>query len=557
MRHLLVLVNLIVSQVSLADTGDDHISVVPCPFSSLFSGDWSSAPHDLPLSESSRELDRDDIKGATQLLRGKHVDATKEFASLSTLDDQFTQPFYPENAEENTHERVLKRNKANKGSEAARRRKRIKSTKKNNNNGHKKKKTSKKNTSSNKQKKTNDGNKKTNKQKKTNDDNNKKSNKQSKQAEKQSKKTNKQSKKTKKTSKRGKKTSKRGKRGSGLTTSTSTRCFSNTTYASIDDDIAKLKKVIKDGVTRSHFLGGIVRLAAHDFMDFDRRDRAHPMGSDGCFDESHPTNKGLPESVWCKNCLLRRLYEERYSFLSRADFWIASANAVIRQTSEKNALDLKDTFRWGRKDRSSCRQSGSRLPEATGCREVERVFLNNMGLEWRDAVALMGAHSLGRGSAEFSGHEGTWVDTATDAQIFDKQYYEELVFNAWRPRNLGLETQDYTTGNNKRNKRQMLNTDICLVFDIEDNLQCCTKTDEFFLNGQSKCIDNTLNQCPLYPKGNPRWAATEAVVEYIGGTKGSKNNEYFYSAFSKAWEKATTNGWDNLKELTGDCESSS
>jgi hypothetical protein len=101
-----------------------------------------------------------------------------------------------------------------------------------------------------------------------------------------------------------------------------------------------------------------------------------------------------------------------------------------------------------------------------------------MGLDWRDAVALMGAHSLGRGSAEFSGHEGTWVDTARDAQRFDKQYYEEIVFNAWRPRNVGLDSQDFTTGNNNRNDRMMLNTDICLVFNIDNNFACCTKTDE-------------------------------------------------------------------------------
>ena len=532
MRHLFVWANLIFFQVSLADTGDEHPSVVPCPFASSFSGDWSTVPHDITLNESYAEVYRDDSEVSSQLLQGSYVASSKP-GSMTALDGQLKQDSYVENADEYEVERVLKRTKGSESGNKGRKRKRP--TKKSNNNGQKKKKSNKQGTKTGNDNKKNSGqNKKTKKQ--------------------QSKKTKKTNKKSKKaTSKRGKKTSKRGKRGSGLSTTTSTRCFSNTTYASIDDDIAKLKKVIKDGVTRSHFLGGIVRLAAHDFMDFDRRDRSQPMGSDGCFDESHPTNKGLPESVWCKNCLLRRLYEERYSFLSRADFWIASANAVIRQTSENNALDLKDTFRWGRKDRSSCRQSASRLPEATGCKEVERVFLNNMGLEWRDAVALMGAHSLGRGSAEFSGHEGTWVDTATDAQVFDKQYYEELVFNAWRPRNLGLEIQDYTTGNNKRNKRQMLNTDICLVFDIEENLQCCTKTDEFFQNGQSKCMDNTLNQCPLYPKSNSRWEATQAVVEYIGGTRNSRNNEFFYSAFSKAWEKATANGWDNLKELTGEC----
>jgi len=30
------------------------------------------------------------------------------------------------------------------------------------------------------------------------------------------------------------------------------------------------------------FLGGIVRLAAHDFMDYDINDAANPMGMDGC-----------------------------------------------------------------------------------------------------------------------------------------------------------------------------------------------------------------------------------------------------------------------------------
>ncbi|KAL7480887.1 hypothetical protein ACHAW6_008801 [Cyclotella cf. meneghiniana] len=357
------------------------------------------------------------------------------------------------------------------------------------------------------------------------------------------------------------KTSKRGKRGknktNGRNPSITTRCFSNSTYESIDDDIAKLKKFIRDDVTRSHFLGGIVRLAAHDFMDFDRRDRLNPMGPDGCFDESNPSNKGLPESVWCKSCLLRRLYEERYNFLSRADFWIASANAVIRQTSESNALNLRETFRWGRKDKPSCRGSADRLPDSQSCKDVESAFLTRMGLEWKDAVALLGAHSLGRGSADFSGHEGTWVDNAHDAQMFDKQYYEELVFNAWRPRNVGQENQDWTTGNNMKNQRMMLNTDICLVFNIDNNILCCTKTDDVFQNGQSKCMDVNLArlQCPLYSKQDRRWAATEAVVEYIGGSRGSRNNEPFYNAFAAAWAKATTNGWDDLKELSEQCES--
>ena len=189
-------------------------------------------------------------------------------------------------------------------------------------------------------------------------------------------------------------------------------CFTVSTYDSIDNDIANIKSNIDNGKTRSHFLGGIVQLAAHDFMDFDN-DAISRMGPDGCFDEDHIINAGLSNFIWCQTCELRMLYEENYSHLSRADFWVASANAVIRQTSVNNALDLKDSFLWGRKDVDSCEGSGDRMPTAAGCDETEEVFLMRMGLEWRDAVALMGGHTLGRGT----GHSGTWVGTDEEAQV--------------------------------------------------------------------------------------------------------------------------------------------
>ena len=153
-------------------------------------------------------------------------------------------------------------------------------------------------------------------------------------------------------------------------------------------------------------------------MDYNRR-VVTSYGPDGCIDETHAANNGL-ETIWCPNCALTQLHNEKYSHISRADFWIASSNAVIRQTSVGNSLDLKNTFTWGRQDRDSCPGSGQRLPSPAGCDQVESVFLERMGLEWKDAVALLGGHTLGRGDRDFSGHHGAWVSSDSEAQVFDK-----------------------------------------------------------------------------------------------------------------------------------------
>jgi len=326
----------------------------------------------------------------------------------------------------------------------------------------------------------------------------------------------------------------------------SSPCVSHDMYDSIDSDIAAIKDGIANSKKRIHFLGGIIRLAAHDFMDYDRRANSRDrMGPDGCFDPNHSSNGGL-ETIWCRDCVLRRLYVNKYSRISRADFWIAAANAVIRQTSIDGALDLRDTFSWGRRDRDHCRGSGERLPVASGCDEVEDVFLRNMGLDWGEAVALLGAHTLGRGESEFSGHGGTWVSSDEEAQVFDKQYYEEFFTDAWRPRRMGGRQQDWTTGSG--HDRLMLNTDMCLVFDIDENarrrIPCCTRTDSSYPNGQNKCVDMEAarRRCPMYSQHDSRRAATDAVIDMLGGSISGNNNDPFYIAFAKAWRKATVVG---------------
>ena len=135
-------------------------------------------------------------------------------------------------------------------------------------------------------------------------------------------------------------------------------------------------------------------------MDYDQSDAQNPMGMDGCLDWTSPNNLGL-SSIWNDHTDLHRLWESTYADMSVPDFWVASANAVVRITSN-GALDMRHTYYWGRPKADTCEGSADRLPKAKSCREVEETFLERMGMRWRDAVALLGGHTIGLGHAEVS-----------------------------------------------------------------------------------------------------------------------------------------------------------
>jgi len=136
-------------------------------------------------------------------------------------------------------------------------------------------------------------------------------------------------------------------------------------------------------------------------MDFDRHADIDEMGgSDGCLVFSEPDNVGL-ENTWISSDstadkpFFQTLYDDIYGPLgmSRGDYWVALGNAVVKAASPNQALNLP--FRWGRLSVEDCSFSQGRQPGATGCGDIEHVFIDRLGLSWRDATALMGGHTLG------------------------------------------------------------------------------------------------------------------------------------------------------------------
>lgn len=144
-------------------------------------------------------------------------------------------------------------------------------------------------------------------------------------------------------------------------------------------------------------------------------------------------------------------------------------------------------------------------------------------------------------------------------QVWDKRYYEEIFRRAWIPRNENNPDapQDWTWGgNNGASPRFMLNTDICLFFDIETTFPCCTDTGLTQNDGTNQCdrggqvLRNT--PCPGYVPGSPRAEAASAVELFAGRRAGggfNNDNAPFFNAFRTAWNKATTNGLSNLQPL--------
>eukprot|EP00448_Togula_jolla_P006443 CAMPEP_0170599488 /NCGR_PEP_ID=MMETSP0224-20130122/16823_1 /TAXON_ID=285029 /ORGANISM="Togula jolla, Strain CCCM 725" /LENGTH=560 /DNA_ID=CAMNT_0010924141 /DNA_START=70 /DNA_END=1752 /DNA_ORIENTATION=+ len=282
---------------------------------------------------------------------------------------------------------------------------------------------------------------------------------------------------------------------------------------SIKDALNNLDPVCTvDACPQADVSGCILRMAGHDFMDFNAETKLG--GSDGCTDMKEGDNAGLDVCLVAgteHGFELYSFYQKFCTKVSLADFIVIAAEAAMKFTREvylaefpdRAKMDFKSNFRFGRTTAPVCDYSAHMLPSPEKCSDVTRVFVDNLGLKWSQTVALMGVHTLGRASTENSGYDGWWSDPE-NSRRFNNNYFVSILAKGWMPeRAVGgnpeknqWKVSDVGFDPKVQGKQMMLDTDMCLAYSkglmtfnglsaAKDS--CCTWT--FALNLVDGAID--------------------------------------------------------------------
>ncbi len=215
------------------------------------------------------------------------------------------------------------------------------------------------------------------------------------------------------------------------------------------DDILKLEKALEEliGVDGRFLIPQFVRNSFRDCIG----------GCDGCINMEEPSNKGL-RGTWDFLDTLHRqgmfalcfffsrspflLFFSRvgWEWMSRSDFWATMGTVALRLAAKMQGGERpfipEFPFYFGRKD--CCHSKAPNYdqinisPNPHGNRqETIGFFKSQFGLSTRQAVALLGGHTLGRVRERNSGFRGKWTigkeSDENSMYTLDNMYYRNLV----------------------------------------------------------------------------------------------------------------------------------
>lgn len=162
-----------------------------------------------------------------------------------------------------------------------------------------------------------------------------------------------------------------------------------------------------------------VRLGFHDCVG----------GCDGCINLDNADNLGLEEPIDALAPVIAVHTSE--GGLTRADIWAMAAMVSAEDAQPNNNAQQDYNFEWY--GRSTCDAIDGKggpdreLPSADlDTHQLLAFFFDEFGLDGRETVALMGAHSIGTLTRANSGFDGANGWTRNN-RVLDNRYYSELI----------------------------------------------------------------------------------------------------------------------------------
>lgn len=225
---------------------------------------------------------------------------------------------------------------------------------------------------------------------------------------------------------------------------------------------------------RAQLFGASIRLSFHDAGEIALQNLTDRLGPDGCLSISSD-NFGLIQAQEEVYSIIEPIWQKYCQQISRADFW-AYWGKLVAETAATAPISI--VYHYGRVDNSECNGGAGRLPSAfmVDVDAVKSTFVTNLGLTLTDAVVLLGGHSLGHVSTNFSGFGFNPVGSNVDSNSWDttpdkldNNYYSQMVGIPWALApavTAPFHKQDYVRGNGDN---IMLNVDMSLAFIIDTN----------------------------------------------------------------------------------------
>ncbi len=211
-------------------------------------------------------------------------------------------------------------------------------------------------------------------------------------------------------------------------------------------------------LSRAGIFGAALRLAFHDAGEFDLN-TDDKFGPDGCLSNTGP-NSGLKEPETEVQSTFIPMWQKYCDRITRADFFALLGKLAAEEADPTRTINIP--FHYGRVDNNFCDGGAGRLPaHQPGFSEFQRVFIDQMGLTMNDAVALLGAHTVGHVHPQYSGFGNKddenffhirYADNAWDEspELFDNQYYRSLLMELWQ-NEINTENPALNTWNIARN----------------------------------------------------------------------------------------------------------